>query len=428
MLDVCPGVVVKASQLKYTISKALLITVVVMLGSGCGQSKNETHQVPGPPVSAKSAQPHLQNLPDGAPLLSWQEQTAEGTTLKASIYRNHQWQPARTVAHGTNWFVNWADFPSITPISESVWAAHWLQKNGPGSYAYDVAIAFTENAGASWSKATIPHNDGTETEHGFVSLYPMGDAIGAIWLDGREMANTDHAADHSHANHAGGGMTLRSAVIRTDGSQSHEQQIDGLVCECCQTDVAVSAVGPIAVYRNRSEHEVRDIYYSRFINQHWSEGKAVSADQWVVEGCPVNGPAIAAANELVAVAWYTEANQQPRVRLAISRDAGSSFSNAIDLDNEQPIGRVDVVALTGNRVFASWIRRAQGDRGELVLQAVVNGEPQSSPTVIAQADISRPGGFPQMIEHNGSLLFAWTEPDDSGSRVKTTLIPLADLL
>lgn len=421
----CNAVNLKSS-FKRTFYSCAVITILG-ISSGCGRTNNDAQQMPEPPIANDSAQPHLQSLPGGGTLLSWQEQTNSGTRLKSSIYSNNEWQAAQVVASGTDWFVNWADFPSVTPISDSVWAAHWLQKSGPGDYAYDVVIAFTEDAGVNWGKPIIPHNDGTETEHGFVSLFPMDNAIGAIWLDGREMANAEPAAGHNHGSQSEAGMTLRSATIQPDGSLSNQQQIDALVCECCQTDVAVSAAGPIAVYRNRSEQEVRDIYYSRLSNNQWSEGKAVAADHWVVPGCPVNGPAISAANELVAVAWYTEADQQPRVRLAISSDAGSSFSDPIDIDTGQPIGRVDVVALTDNRVFVSWIRRTKADRGEIVLQAVNNGKLQNSPTIIAKTDTSRPSGFPQMIQHAESLLFAWTEPASSGAKIRTRLIPLADL-
>ena len=35
-------------------------------------------------------------------------------------------------------------------------------------------------------KGTSPHNDGTISEHGFVSFFKDKDDVGIVWLDGRE--------------------------------------------------------------------------------------------------------------------------------------------------------------------------------------------------------------------------------------------------
>jgi Neuraminidase (sialidase) len=72
------------------------------------------------------------------------------------------WAEARTVAQGENWFVNWADFPSVIALRDGSLAAHWLVKSGTGTYAYNVNIARSKDGGKTWSKPIVPHLDGTK--------------------------------------------------------------------------------------------------------------------------------------------------------------------------------------------------------------------------------------------------------------------------
>ena len=100
-------------------------------------------------------------------------------------------------------------------------------------------------------------------------------------------------------------MTLRSAALSPDGQLADEQVVDEMICECCQTDVALTDAGPVVVYRDRSIDEMRDIGVSRFVDGRWQKGRLVSVDDWQIDGCPVNGPAIDADGDATAVAWFT---------------------------------------------------------------------------------------------------------------------------
>ena len=90
-----------------------------------------------------SMAPNLTTAPDGRVVISWIEPDSTGHALRFSMLTGEGWQKARTVARGDNWFVNWADFPSVAPLSGSVWAAHWLASQPEGGYAYDVNLSFS---------------------------------------------------------------------------------------------------------------------------------------------------------------------------------------------------------------------------------------------------------------------------------------------
>ena len=259
--------------------------------------------------------------------MSWVEKVAEKRyALRFAVRDAKAWSAVGTVAEGENWFVNWADFPSVIALADGSLAAHWLVKSGTGTYAYDVNIARSKDGGKTWGTPVVPHTDKTQTEHGFVSLLPLPDGrVGAIWLDGRNLK--DVKKSHDDETPLAVSMTLRYAAIDANGGLSDEAELDARVCECCQTSAALTSEGAIAVYRDRSDNEVRDIYSVTREQGNWISPRPVHSDNWEINGCPVNGPSIAAEGRRVAVAWYTEANRSPKVKAVFSDDAGASFGS-----------------------------------------------------------------------------------------------------
>ena len=221
-------------------------------------------------AAAGSMGPNLIRSAGGTTVLSWIEPDGEGHALRHSQLVNGNWSAPRTVVSGDNWFVNWADFPSVVPISDSLWAAHWLASQPTGGYAYDVQIAVSTDAGNTWSESVIPHTDGTDTEHGFVSMFPDAGGVGMVWLDGRKMVN-----EYDETDKGASGMTLRSGTFDQDLLPFNEALVDDLICDCCQTDIAMTEDGPIAVYRNRTVNEIRDIYVSRRESGEWQSSLLV---------------------------------------------------------------------------------------------------------------------------------------------------------
>jgi hypothetical protein len=380
------------------------------------------------PVSASegSAEPNLAKGPDGTIVLSWLEPSGEKSRLRFSILEDSGWSAASTVAEGDHWFVNWADFPSVAPVSESLWAAHWLSKKPGGPYSYDVSVSISRDGGMNWSEAITPHRDNTATEHGFVSLFPWQEGVGLVWLDGRNSAGAEmghaHSAkqnEHGESEPAGTGMTLRSAVITAGGEIKSETEMDPLVCDCCQTDVAITRQGPVAVYRNRDESEIRDIYIARAVDGIWQAGHAVHQDGWKVSGCPVNGPAIAAAADTVVVAWFTMAGDIPRVRFARSENGGRSFSQALNIAEQTPGGRVDVALLDNGNAAISWLDEA-ADGGDVLRIRIIHPDgsygPEQNITGMASG---RPSGFPQMVSDGNTLVAAWTVMQGEAPTIRT---------
>lgn len=412
--------------------KRVAFILIALCAFGCYRNEKWVTVKPEPPLVVRSTQspatgdsrePDLTATPDGRIILSWVEKLdAKRYALRATVRDQKGWSATRTVAEGDNWFVNWADFPSVIGLNDGSLAAHWLVKSGKGTYAYDVNIAMSKDGGETWIKPLVPHLDKTQSEHGFVSLIPLRDGrLGAIWLDGRNMK--DMKDDHDEAKPLSANMTLRYAAIDASGKISDEAELDERVCECCQTAATLTSDGVVAVYRDRSQNEVRDIYSVRQASGAWVKPGAVYADNWELNACPVNGPAIAAAERNVAVAWFTGAGGIQSVKVAFSTDGGGTFGAPIEIDEGETQGRVDVVVLPDGSALVCWLS-GNADGGAINVRRVQANGTLGPPTAIAKTDISRSSGFPRMALLGNEVHFAWTE-FGTPSRVRTAVADIS---
>lgn len=364
------------------------------------------------PVGNNGSLPYL--ISDNDKLfLSWMESDGDTAIFKYTSLNDTGWSKAEEIARGTDWFVNWADY-SMIGVNNGNMIAHYLTSSGEAYFAYDVNVV-RKTVSESWSSSLIPHNDGTSTEHGFVTMLPISNnSFQIAWLDGRNTSSEGH--EHK------GAMTLRTAVLNMDSSLREEHELDDRVCDCCQTGGAITDNGPVVVYRNRSKDEVRDINIVRKVNGSWTEPKGIHADQWVIAGCPVNGPRADAVGNNLGIAWFAAPDNKPEVKVIFSDDGGASFGDPIIIDNEYPIGRVDLVMLDNERSIISWLCK-EGGQTLIKAQVVYRSGHVEPSLVIAESDEARGSGFPQMAKYNGAVYFAWTNlVNGDRSKVKMAVI------
>ncbi|MBN1237886.1 MAG: hypothetical protein JXB36_05260, partial [Gammaproteobacteria bacterium] len=393
-------------------------------GSGASGVSGLGRPTPVPvPAGAGSGQPHLALGPGGQAVLSWLEPTGErGQALKFSRFEAGDWSAPEEVAAGENLLVNWADFPSVEPITADTWIAHWLRM-APDSFAsYDVSYSVSRDGGQTWSEPALLNDDGYLTEHGFVSLFPWGDAIGAVWLDGRRIAEQFEQGEFD-PEAPPVGMSLRYARIGYDGAVRERGELDELACDCCQTDAAVAADGPVVVYRDRTPAEIRDNVVLRYADGAWQPAVTLGPDGWHIEGCPVNGPAVAARGDDVVAAWFTAPGNAPKTRFARSTDGGATFGPPVEIDGAGSFGHVDVALLQDGGAAVSWWRRAEAGRTQLAARRIEPDGTLGEIVTVASNAAAQPVDVPQMIETGGELLFAWT--DAAQNTVRTASVSLS---
>lgn len=412
-----------------------LTLTVILLHFGCQQDSsnskssinldNFTLSELKSPVGS-GGEPNLFVSEQGRIYLSWVEYVNDTTdALMFSEIKNDTWAAPTEIARGSDWFVNWADFPSLVVYknNDQHMAAHWLQKRAAGTYDYDVHIAQSKDGGKSWNESFIIHTDSVSAEHGFVTMLPQDNGkIFATWLDGRftkvdgEETAPDSHDDHGHGG--GGAMTLRTATFDIDGKIYAEKELDHRICDCCQTTAIVTPKKTLVAYRDRSVDEIRDISFVQKTNEGWSSPSLVHTDNWKIAGCPVNGPALANHKNDIAIAWFTAADEKPKVNVSFYNNEITSFEKPIRVDDANPLGRVGI-ELFDDFAMVSWLEQV-GENAEIKLAQVFSNKEKSKTITLSKSSTSRRSGFPQIEKTADKLIFAWTVSDGKKSTVHTT--------
>jgi hypothetical protein len=221
-------------------------------------------------------------------------------------------------------------------------------------------------------------------------------------------------------------MTLRYAEITPDGRLENEVELDDRICDCCGTSAAKVGDETIVVYRDRSDEEVRDISYVRLRDGRATRPQSVSDDRWKIDGCPVQGPAIASDGERALVAWFTAAGDSPVVNAAFLNSTGESFGRATRVDLGNTVGRVDAAMLDSDTAFVTWI---EGGEPARVVGRIVRPNGSVGPPIrIAETSGQRPSGFPRIAAQNKTVWIAWTDVLGEDSRVRTAKIDFSGSL
>lgn len=358
------------------------------------------------PTGLSAEEPSLFSKGDGQLLMSWTEETKTGFAVRVATHQRGAWSQPQLVIDSSTLFVNWADFPSVAAFDDGTLAVHWLQETGSG-YDYDVNIALSPDQGKSWSKPFAPHREAGRGQHGFATLLPMPDnTLLAVWLDGRAYDAEKHAADE---------MQLRATRIAANGDLSDDVLLDVRTCSCCQTSAAITEDATVLVaYRDRTDTEIRDISVVRMKDGSWSQPISVHNDGWEISGCPVNGPAIDASASSAVVAWFTEAQGNPAVKIAFSGDAGRTFGNAFRVDQGNATGRVDTVMVSDGSAIVSWVER-NDDGEELLVCHAQPGAGCGAPQVITRNTAAGSIDFPRMVKSGDGIVIAWSQPGDEAT-------------
>jgi hypothetical protein len=381
------------------------VFLLALLAAACAEERPVGVLEPIPaPAGTGAAEPFLFAAKAGV-LLSWLEPVAgtDRTALRFARHDGKQWTAPRTIVERNDLFVNWADFPSIVEDARGALFAHWLQKSGRATYAYDVRMAVSTDGGATWGESFVLNRDGKQSEHGFVSLAPLPGGVGATWLDGRNMnLEAEHDGDDT------GDMTIRYATVDARGAIASDVPLDERTCECCTTGMAMAAGGPVIVYRDRSADETRDISYVHRTASGWSAPRPLRADGWTINGCPVNGPQIDAIGQRAVTAWFTAANDRQRVYVSFSDDGGATFGEAVAVDDGKPAGRVDVVLLDDETALVTWLEQTAGGAEIRARRVPRRGKPEPS-MKIADSATARAAGFTRIARAGDDVWFSWTE-------------------
>jgi hypothetical protein len=269
------------------------------------------------PAGAGSLQPNWSVAPDGAAVFSWIEPSqGDSYALRYAVRHGASWSAATTIAATRHFFHHPAEVPEVLALPGGHWLAHWVES--PGGDDAEYVYVSSSADGTHWTMPLQAHHDHSPVQHGLASMIanPNGGAS-IFWLEALKGEDAP--------------VTMKRTIVDATGKEVREEAIDMDVCGCCPTAVANTSKGLLVAYRDHTKDDVRDIAVTRLENGKWSRGKIVSADNWVINGCPTNAAAVVAKRDHVAVAWFTGAQDMPRELMAFSNNAGSTFGKPVML-------------------------------------------------------------------------------------------------
>jgi hypothetical protein len=368
------------------------------------------------PAGGRSVEPHLTASSRGL-LLSWVEQSDRGAALKYAERTQGMWSEPRTVASGNNWFLSYADMPTVLRLRDGTLVANWYLTTNLLAEGYDILLAYSKDDGKTWSRPFKPHRDKTKTQHGFVSIFesPAG-GVGLVWLDARDQENNTTDPE-------GGVVSLYAASFDAAWKHTGESVVNRRVCECCTTAAAVTDAGVIAAFRDRSDKEIRNIAVTRLEGGTWTEASVVHDDNWEIDSCPINGPSLSARGRDVAIAWFTAKDDKGRAFAAFSKDGGRTWGTPIQLEDQVSRGYVDIEMLEDGSAVATWVEFADG-RSQLKARRVESSGARSAAVSVGKGE-GGVTGYPRVARSGNELVFVWNEGSgEEAQRMKAALVRL----
>jgi hypothetical protein len=229
--------------------------------------------------------------------------------------------------------------------------------------------------------------------------------IYVAWLDERDKADPEGSSSVYFSRSTDHGVTF-----------SPNMRIAGSACGCCRPQIYVGPSGDIYLaWRQVFKGDVRDIVMVHSIDggKTFSQPVRVAVDNWILHACPDVGPAIGVNNSSLYVAWYSEGQGKPGIRLALSQNGGNSFAppqivSGDVLDATHP--RLSV-SEDGRVLLIFQGRRAHEEtkwRSNQAFIVEINGESFTRPMQATNSDDSVHD--PDVLAGTaGRLFLAWTE-------------------
>ena len=286
----------------------------------------------------------------------------------------------------------------------------WTTKGASGTKIVD---ARSDDGGRTFSHATAIAGGEAAGNRGWQAIVADRGAIDAVWLDHRAMTAHD-----GHMSPEQSSLYFASA----DGSLAPRPLTNG-VCYCCKTALAAGRDGALyTAWRQVYAGNVRDIAFtvSRDGGRTWAAPVRVSEDNWILDGCPDDGPAIAVdGTNRVHVVWPTlvRDGDEPTIALFYASSSDGRHFSARQRVGTEGLPHHPQIALRpdGSPVLA-WDELQGGAR-----RAVVATESRGAKTAFAREVISEPGRpalYPGVCASDGTTVAAWTSGGPADSRIE----------
>lgn len=259
--------------------------------------------------------PYLTKDNNGNIVLSWIRKINSSTSVYCySISKDNGKTFGKTIviSGSENIHPHGENIPKIVFKSSGEIIAAWASGNPNPKNPYADLVYYSQSFdnGTSWTKAEklVKDTAGYDQRYFDLSLLPNGDAA-ITWLDNRKKTTEE-------------GSALYFAETSGNKGFQNEKLVSEPCCPCCRTDLFVDSKKNIHIlYRAIINDSIRDMVHtiSADNGKTFSTPERISKDNWVINGCPHTGPAMAENKNGIQFTWF-----------AGGRDAGVYYCNSSD--------------------------------------------------------------------------------------------------
>ena len=179
------------------------------------------------------------------------------------------------------------------------------------------------------------------------------------------------------------------------------------LCECCRLAVDFDVDGePVVFGRFVYADGARDHGWAKADHGSWHTQR-VSVDNWRIEACPEQGPALSIAGSGdYHVAWLTQGDSRKGLFYAHSTDHGQHFSTPMAIGNLSKLPNHPAIFASGTSVILAW-NEFDGEKNQLLtMQSQDAGNSWFSPKVMAESLAA--ADLPVfLVRQNQEVFLAW---------------------
>jgi hypothetical protein len=247
------------------------------------------------------------------------------------------------------------------------------------------------------------------------------------------MTHAEHQHDASKAAPADGVARARLSKLFFGriADAGRARALTGGVCYCCKTAIATGTNGAIyAAWRHVYPGNMRDIAFTMSADggRTFAAPLRISADQWMIDGCPENGPAIAVdATRRVHVVWPTlvpgpTPQSEPTLGLfyATSPD-GRRFTSRQRIQTVGVPRHPQITIGPRNAIVVAWDEQTRGSRQIALARATSQAD--GTVRFVRQAlEGDGSGVYPALATSGEAAVVAWTSGPAGRTRLRTARV------
>lgn len=342
--------------------KILIVFATFLLLYSCSdapqeQAEHYSEKTISMDTNIETSCPFLTTDGKGNVVMSWGKQTNDSNGVMCyATYNNKEnlFENPIEIPSSRGVQLHNENLPKIVFKPDGQIIAVWGVSNPSPKKKYGGLVYYAQSfdEGKTWSSAKPLVSDTASIDQRYfdVVILPNGE-VGIIWLDSR--TKTDKQ-----------GSTLYYAATNGKNGFENEKAIGETICQCCRTDLFVDSKGSVhAAYRDIINDSIRDMVHTVSIDggETFSPPQRISADNWVINGCPHTGPTMTENEYGLHFAWYTMGSGEG-VFYCNSTDNGETFSLRDSVSGKVSAKHPQIATLANGDIIIVWDETIQKEK------------------------------------------------------------------